>query len=468
MVLKLYNTLTRATEEVTPLNGKEIRMYTCGPTVYDFVHIGNFRTFVVQDLLRRYIKYTGLPLFHVMNITDVDDKIIHNAMESGLAIEDYTARYTEAFLEDMETLCLEKPEVMPRATEHIDQMVDLILKLREMGHTYESEGSIYYRIRSFPDYGKFSRLDLSEVPVGGRIDADEYAKENPRDFVLWKTRKEGEKYWDTPFGPGRPGWHIECSAMSMKYLGESFDLHIGGVDLIFPHHENEIAQSEATTGKPFVRHWVHSEFLLVNGEKMAKSKKNQYTLRDLLVRGFNPMAVRYLLQSVHHRKQLNFTLEGVEQSQSALTRVNEFLLRLREVPDDFPGDTRLNRRVVRARSDFVSALDDDLNTSGALAALFQLIKEVNVLLERKQVGSDNRDHILGFFRDANRVLAVFDVEERGAEDDQVMVLIREREQARFQRDYQQADKIRADLLRQGVELEDTKEGTRWKKRSVEN
>ncbi len=463
MALRLYNTLTRQVEEVKPLDGETIRLYVCGPTVYDFVHIGNFRTFVFQDLLRRYISYKGFPLRHVMNVTDVDDKIIDNARKANLSIKDYTARYAEAFFEDMERLGLQKPDVTPCATDHIDSMVQLILKLREQGCTYESEGSIYYRIDCFSDYGKLSHLDLSQVPTEGRIDADEYTKENPRDFVLWKARKEGEAYWDTVLGPGRPGWHIECSAMSMEYLGESFDLHVGGVDLIFPHHENEIAQSEASTGQPFVRHWVHSEFLLVDGENMSKSKGNQYTLRDILERGYDPLAVRYLLQSVHYRKQLNFTFEGVEQAQSALQRVSDFLLRVREVPAETDENKNLSEKIAQARTDFEAWLDDDLNTSGALGVLFDLIKQVNVSLERQEVGGANRDQILALIADANQVLAVFQVEEQSIENQEIVAMIEQREQARLQRNYQRADEIREALAQQGIILEDTKEGTRWKR-----
>ena len=463
MALRLYNTLTRQVEEVTPLDGETLRLYACGPTVYDFVHIGNFRTFVFQDLLRRYISYKGFPLRHVMNITDVDDKIIDNARKANLSIKDYTARYAEAFFDDMQKLGLQKPDVTPYATDHIDSMVQLILKLRDQGCTYESEGSIYYRIDSFSDYGKLSHLDLSQVSSEGRIDADEYTKENPRDFVLWKARKEGEAYWDTVLGPGRPGWHIECSAMSMEYLGESFDLHVGGVDLIFPHHENEIAQSEASTGQPFVRHWAHSEFLLVDGEKMSKSKGNQYTLRDILERGYDPLAVRYLLQSVHYRKQLNFTFEGVEQAQSALQRVSDFLLRVREVPAETDENKNLSEKIAQARTDFEAWLDDDLNTSGALGVLFDLIRQVNVSLERQEVGGANRDQILALIADANQVLAVFQVEEQSIEDQEIAATIEQREQARRQRNYQRADEIRDALAQQGIILEDTKEGTRWKR-----
>ena len=438
-------------------------MYTCGPTVYDHVHIGNFRTFVFQDLLRRYIKYKGFPLLHVMNITDVDDKIIGKAKEADISISDYTDRYSQAFLEDMETLRIEKPDVIPYATEHIEEMVDLVLKLRDKGHTYERDGSTYYRISTFSDYGKLSRVDLGDTQTAQRTDADEYTKENPRDFVLWKAKKEGETYWDSPLGPGRPGWHLECSAMSMKYLGNSFDIHCGGVDLVFPHHENEIAQSEAATEEPFVRHWIHSEFLLIDSGKMSKSEGNQYTLRDLIKRGCDPLAVRYLLQSVHYRKQLNFTFEGVGQAQAALRRIHDFLLRVGEIPDERPENPDLTKKVAKTLSDFQAGLDDDLNTSVALATLFELMKDTNILLESQEVGGVNRDQILGLFSDANQVFAVFKAEEPGIEDKEIAELIKEREEARRQRDFQRADEIRDLLIARGILLEDTKAGTRWKK-----
>ena len=438
-------------------------MYTCGPTVYDHVHIGNFRTFVFQDLLRRYIKYKGFPLLHVMNITDVDDKIIGKAKEADISISDYTDRYSQAFLEDMETLRIEKPDVIPYATEHIEEMVDLVLKLRDKGHTYERDGSTYYRISTFSDYGKLSRVDLGDTQTAQRTDADEYTKENPRDFVLWKAKKEGETYWDSPLGPGRPGWHLECSAMSMKYLGNSFDIHCGGVDLVFPHHENEIAQSEAATEEPFVRHWIHSEFLLIDSGKMSKSEGNQYTLRDLIKRGCDPLAVRYLLQSVHYRKQLNFTFEGVGQAQAALRRIHDFLLRVGEIPDERPENPDLTQKVAKTLSDFQAGLDDDLNTSVALATLFELMKDTNILLESQEVGGVNRDQILGLFSDANQVFAVFKAEEPGIEDKEIAELIKEREEARRQRDFQRADEIRDLLIARGILLEDTKAGTRWKK-----
>jgi len=392
-------------------------MYTCGPTVYDHVHIGNFRTFVFQDLLRRYIKFKGLPLLHVMNVTDVDDKIIRKAKEAGLSLSEYTDRYAQAFLEDMEALRIEKPDVMPYATKHIEEMVELVLKLRDKGHTYERDGSIYYRISTFSDYGKLSKVDLDNTRSADRTDADEYTKENPRDFVLWKAKKEGEAYWDSPLGPGRPGWHLECSTMSMQYLGNSFDIHCGGVDLVFPHHENEIAQSEAATGEP----------------------------------------------SVHYRKQLNFTFEGVDQAQSALRRIHDFLLRVGEVADERPENPDLTQKVAETRGDFQAGLDDDLNTSVALAALFELMKGTNILLESQEVGGVNRDQILGLFSEAHQVFAVFETEELQIQDQEIAELIEERKEARRQRDFQRSDEIRDLLADRGIVLEDTKAGTRWKR-----
>jgi len=463
MALALYNTLTLKQEPVIPLDDNHIRMYTCGPTVHDFAHIGNFRTFVQQDLLRRYIRFLGFKLTHVMNITDVDDNIITKARDAGVDIAEYTARYGQAFLEDMDQLRIQRPEVMPRATAHIEAMTNLILKLREAGFTYESEGSTYFRIERFPGYGKLSHLEAFEGQSSERIDSDRYDKENPRDFVLWKARKPGEAYWDTPLGPGRPGWHIECSAMSMQYLGQSFDIHAGGIDLVFPHHENEIAQSEAATRLPFVRHWFHCEFLMVEGQKMSKSLGNYYTLRDLLGKGHSPAAIRYLLMSVHYRKQLNFTLEGLEQAGAALQRVNDFILRIREVPSTSPDNPELDDRIARARREFHEGLDDDLNTSVALAALFELIRDTNILLDRRGVGANNRDQILALFSDANLVFDVFQIAEQRLEDEEILQLIEERLQARRNRNFRQADEIRDALSRRGIALEDTKEGTRWKR-----
>lgn len=467
MSLHLYNTLTRTLEPFQPSREGEVRMYTCGPTVYHYVHIGNFRTFIFQDILRRWLVYRGYRLTHVMNITDVEDKIIAGARKAGMSIFDYTRQYEEAFLEDMRSLRIQKPEVMPRATEHIPEMVELVSRLEARGLTYVSEGSVYFRIDRFPEYGKLSQLDAASAGAGrsGRVDDDEYSKENPRDFVLWKAAREGEQSWPSPWGPGRPGWHLECSAMSMKYLGESFDLHCGGVDLIFPHHENEIAQSEGATGHPFVRFWIHGAHLIVEGQKMSKSLGNFYTLRDLLGRGCKPVALRYLLSSVHYRKPLNFTFEGVEQAEAAIRRVNDFLVRVREVSPTAPPTPQLTGRVETALRQFEAALDDDLNTSAALAAIFELIRDLNPALENRQVGGDTRGAVLETFKKFNQVFDVFQVEEESIPDEEVLRLIRERESARKERDFRRADLIRDHLAGLGILLEDTREGTRWKRRS---
>ncbi|HRR57431.1 MAG TPA: cysteine--tRNA ligase [Acidobacteriota bacterium] len=465
MALVVYNSLTKRLEPFEPLNPPEVGMYTCGPTVYHYVHIGNFRTFVFQDILRRYLKYLGYRLLHVMNITDVEDKIIAAARREGVSIREYTQRYEQAFLEDMATLRIERPEIMPRATEHIQDMIALIQRLEERGLTYRSGGSVYYRIANFPNYGKLSGLEVSELDSGrsGRVDEDEYTKEDPRDFVLWKAYREGEAYWDSPFGRGRPGWHLECSTMSMKYLGESFDIHCGGVDLMFPHHENEIAQSEGATGKPFVRYWLHCAHLIVEGQKMSKSLGNFYTLRDLLDRGCKPEALRYLLSSVHYRKPLNFTFEGVHQAEAAVQRINDFLLRVREIPSGAAGGGLLEERIDVARRDFEAAMNDDLNTSAALAALFEFVRDVNPCIDAGELGGGERNRILDFFQSTNRVFDVFQVGPPPLQDEDILRLIREREEARDKRDFARADAIREELRRRGIVLEDTRQGTRWKR-----
>ena len=463
MALRLFNTLTQRVEEFAPLENQSVRMYTCGPTVYHYVHIGNFRTFIFQDILRRYLLYKGYKLNHVMNITDVEDKIITAAAEQGLEIGEYTKTYTEAFLEDMEALRIQRPDLMPRATDHIPEMVELIQRLSGQGLTYEREGSIYFRIDRFPGYGKLSGIDPKELTAGGRQDAEEYSKENPRDFVLWKAPKPGEAYWDSDLGPGRPGWHLECSSMSMKYLGESFDIHCGGVDLIFPHHENEIAQSEGATGNPFVKYWIHGAHLIVEGEKMSKSRGNFYTLRDLLEKGYSPLAIRYLLSSVRYRTQLNFTLEGLGQATSAVARANNFLQKTREIPANRPANDRVQEQIREAREGFEKGLDNDLNTAEALGALFTLIRRANPLLEEASVGAEQKHEILELFSAANQVFDVFEVEGNQLEDERVRELINQREDARRRRDYTRADEIRDQLAGQGIALEDTREGTRWKR-----
>ena len=349
-MLKLHNTLTSTDEDFHPLEDGVVRFYTCGPTVYDYAHIGNFRTFVFQDLLRRYLEYRNYRVIHVMNITDVDDKTIHNARAQGMTLRDYTTKYTEAFLADCKTLRIELPGLLPRATDHIPEMVALIQKLEEKGYTYRKDGSIYFSIARFPGYGRLSKADFSGAQAGASVDTDKYDKENARDFVLWKAKKEGEDFWETEIGPGRPGWHIECSAMSMKYLGETFDIHCGGVDLVFPHHENEIAQSECATGKPFVRYWVHPEFLIVEGQKMSKSLGNFFRLQDLLSQGHSPEAIRYLLLSVHYRKQLNFTMDGLRQAQSSIQRLEDFMLRAKEIANAEEPSSCISARKCRQRA----------------------------------------------------------------------------------------------------------------------
>lgn len=465
MALRFYNTLTQQVEEFAPADGKTVRMYTCGPTVWNYVHIGNLRTFTAQDILRRWLKYRGYTLRHVMNITDVDDRIIQQAAASGQSITQYTAAYIDAFFEDTARLRIERPEVISKATDHIPEMVALIQSLASNGCTYESDGSIYFRISSFPDYGKLSHIRFDGIKAGARIDADKYDKENARDFVLWKARKEGEHYWETPLGPGRPGWHIECSAMAMKYLGETLDIHSGGVDLIFPHHENEIAQSEASSGKPFARFWIHTEHLLVEGQTMSKSLGNFYTLRDLLALGYAPEAVRYLLASVPYRKQLNFTFDGLKAAATAIERLRNFELRLKTSKFAEGANEEIERRTRVALEAFESALDDDLNTAEALGAIFEYIRDANTAMDSAAFAAGNREAALDLLA---RFDAIFDVlrPSSGAaiSDAEIETLIQERAQAKKERDFARADAIRSRLLEAGIVLEDTREGTRWKRK----
>lgn len=463
MPLRLFNTLTQKLEQFVPLQDKSVRMYTCGPTVYDYVHIGNLRTFVIQDVLLRYLLYRGYEVTYVMNITDVDDKIIAGAIGRGVEIEEYTEPYTRAFLKDMETLRITQPDLMPRATQHVPEMLELIQRLSSKGLTYERDGSIYFRIGGFPDYGRLSGIDIAQLSAEGMQDADEYSKEDSRDFVLWKMRKPGEAYWNSELGAGRPGWHLECSTMSMKYLGESFDIHCGGVDLIFPHHENEIAQSEGATGKPFVKYWIHGAHLIVGGEKMSKSRGNFYTLRDLLDQGYDPLAIRYLLASVRYRTQLNFTLDGLQQASRALSRAKNFLQKVQEIPSNREGAEPVQEQIEEAGRDFKKAMDNDLNTAEALGALFTLIRRLNPALESGAVGASHKDEILELFAAADQVFDMFETSEKELQDEKVQELIREREASRKTRDYSRADEIRDELARRGIVLEDTREGTRWKR-----
>ena len=465
MALRFYNTLTQQVEPFSPLHGNTVRMYTCGPTVYNYVHIGNLRTFTFQDILRRWLQYRGYQLDHVMNITDVDDKIIRNATAEHKPLEEYTEKYTQAFLEDTAALRLERPERMVKATKHIPDMVQAIEELGARGYTYQSDGSVYYRISKFPDYGKLSHNDFSGIRAGARVDVDEYDKANARDFVLWKAPKDGEPFWESEIGPGRPGWHIECSVMAMKYLGETLDIHAGGVDLIFPHHENEIAQSEALTSKPFARFWLHSEFLNIEAQKMSKSAGNFYTLRDLMGMGYEPEVVRYLLGSVPYRKKLNFSTDGLKAAATAIERLRNFKLRLET--DKFPegaSETILERTRAALRQ-FEESLDDDLNTAEALAAVFEYIRDTNSAIDAGEFLAGNAISALEFLR---RFDSIFDVlnpsaKEGSLSDAEIDGLIAERIAAKKARDFARADQIRAGLADQGVILEDTKEGVRWKR-----
>src|ERR1700684_4455138 len=384
--IRVHNTLSGKVEPFVPQKPGEVSIYTCGPTVYDYAHIGNYRTFVFQDILRRFLELRGFKLNHVMNLTDVDDRIIANAAKAGVSIRDYTAKFVQAFFDDCKTLSIEAPEHWIRATDYIDDMVKLIQRLQDKSLTYSGEGSIYYRIAKFPEYGKLSKIDVTGIQAGARVDNDRYEKESARDFALWKAPKPGEHFWETPIGPGRPGWHIECSAMALKYLGDTLDIHSGGVDLVFPHHENEIAESEAATGKQFVRYWMHAEHLLVEGEKMSKSLGNFFTLRDLFAKGYKPSALRYALASVPYRRQLNFTFDGLQQASSSVERLRNFADRLAQ--GKFPAGTQksMAKRIAEAAEEFDAGLSDDLNTARALGAVFEFVREANIAIDKGGFG----------------------------------------------------------------------------------
>jgi cysteinyl-tRNA synthetase len=460
-----FNTLTRKKEKFVPLEEGKVRIYTCGPTVYDYAHIGNFRTFVFQDLLRRWLEYRGFKVIQVMNITDVDDKTIRGARKRNIPLKEYTDYYMKAFFEDIEALNLEKAEYYPRATEHIPEMVELIKRLMEKGYAYRGEdGSIYYDISKFKDYGKLSKLKIEELKPGARVKVDEYGKEEARDFALWKAwdEEDGDVFWETEIGKGRPGWHIECSTMAMKYLGETIDIHSGGVDLIFPHHENEIAQSEAATGKPFARYWLHSEHLLVEGRRMAKRYGNFYTLRDLIKMGYDPKAIRYLLMSTHYRQQLNFTFEGLEAAKGAVDRLTTFVRRLLEADGVGCGE-EIKRLMVEVQKRFESAMDDDLNISVALAALFDFVRDVNKLMDENKLSRKEAEEVYGLMMEFDKVLGVIgEVKAEEKLPPEAEELIRRREEARKAKDWATADRIREQLRAMGIILEDTPQGVKWR------
>jgi cysteinyl-tRNA synthetase len=492
MPLRLFNTLSGQIDSLVPMDGKELRMYACGPTVYDYGHIGNFRTFLEIDVLRRFLRLMGMPLRHVMNITDVDDKIIRNAAAAGIPIGEYTPKYVDAFFEDLEALRVERPEIIARATETIDRMVELIQKLAEAGAAYQTDdGSWYFRLKSFPEYGKLSKKDLSGMEDGARVDVDEYEKDSARDFALWKAAKPGETSWETAIGRGRPGWHIECSAMSMKYLGDSFDLHAGGEDLMFPHHENEIAQSESVTHKPLAHHWMHVRFLLVDGRKMSKSEGNFYTLRDLLLKGYKASAIRLALISVPYRHQLNFTFDGLVDATAAIDRLRTFHDRLVKGAFAAGENPEVQAAASKAHEDYLAALANDLNTAEARAPIFDLVRLSNTAMDQGKFFQADRDAV-------SEVLAAFDavfavIEDRDTEptrlavewaklegriadvapellaqqsltDEAINALLAERDTAKKRRDFARADQIRKELTEKGIIIEDSKDGVRWKRK----
>jgi len=495
MALELFNTLSGKIEEFHPLEDNFVRMYDCGPTVYDYGHIGNFRTFVVVDTLRRFLKQSGYKLKHVMNITDVDDKIIRNAARDGVTVQQYTKKYREAFLEDADSLNIEHPEMVVNATDHIQQMARFIAVLVEKGYAYRTDdGSYYFRIAKFPDYGKLSKKDFAGMTDGARVDVDEYDKDNARDFALWKSPKPGEASWETEIGPGRPGWHIECSTMSMEYLGETFDIHAGGEDLIFPHHENEIAQSEAKTGKLFARFWVHARFLLVEGEKMAKSAGNFYTPRDLILMGHKPSSIRFLLMSVPYRKQLNFTFDGLTQAANSVERLRNFKLRLESSQFPEGNSEAIAGMAAKASTEMTAALNDDLNTARALGAMFDLVRDINAAADAGQVRKGDIPALLKALQQFDEIFAVLKdddavkvrntvewakregladkISPETAElakaatlsDADIEKLVAEHSEARKARDFARSDAIRRQLAENGVVLENTKDGVRWRRK----
>ncbi len=466
-MLKFFNTLTRRLEEFHPLEEGKVRMYICGPTVWNFAHIGNFRTFIFGDVLRRYLKYKGYKVTHVFNLTDIDDRIINEAAAKGISIDEFTAPYVTAFWEDFDALGMERPEVTPRATEHIPEMIEIIQKLINNGKAYESDGSIYYRISAFPDYGKLSKIKFEGNITGGseRVDTDKYDKEDARDFALWKLVGPNEEPgWDAPFGRGRPGWHIECSAMSMKYLGETFDIHAGGTDLQFPHHENEIAQSEGATGKLFAKYWIHSEFLKIDDVTMSKSKGNFFTFRDLREQGYSPLAIRYLLLSVPTRKQLNFTFEGLQGAESTVERLRNFRSLVREARTSEGSASEAASYASKALADFESSMDDDFNTAAALAAIHDMVREVNTVLAGPGIKADDREAVLDAISKFDAVLGIFGPEESADLDAEIEALVNERQTARRDRNFARSDAIRDLLAEKGVILEDTKDGVRWRRK----
>jgi cysteinyl-tRNA synthetase len=494
MALRLYNSMSSQMEEFRPLRDNQVRMYACGPTVYDYGHIGNFRSFVAVDLLQRFLRQLGYKVKYVMNITDVDDKIIRNAARDGVSVQQYTERYVKAFVEDSAVIGIEPPQFV-RATDHIPEMAEFVAKLVEKKLAYRADdGSYYFRIRGFPRYGRLSKKDFSGMLDGARVDVDEYDKDSARDFALWKAPKPGEAAWDTAIGSGRPGWHLECSVMSMEELGESFDLHAGGEDLIFPHHENEIAQSESLTGKTLARFWFHVRFLLVEGEKMSKSLGNFFTLRDLVLKGHKPSSIRYLLASVPYRKQLNFTFDGLKQAAVSVERLRNFQQRLKQETFADGSSSEMEKLARETVDRMQSALEDDLNTSQAQAAIFDLVRSANSTLDAGQIKKDDGQALLAAVDKFDEIFAVlasddsakmkrvFDwamaegrekqispelreaVEAGQKSEEEIERKIAAMEAARKARNFAVSDALRAELAGAGIAIENTKDGVRWKRK----
>ena len=464
MPLSFFNTMTRQLEEFTPREAGKAGLYTCGPTIYNYAHIGNFRAYVFEDLLKRYMQYRGYAVHHIMNLTDVEDKLIRTCRETGESLKAITDKYAQAFFEDLDTLGIVRADAYPAATDHIPEMIEIIKALRDKGHTYEANGSIYFRLTSYPEYGRLSHMDMEQLREGGsgRVDNDEYETEDARDFALWKAYvpEDGDVFWETELGKGRPGWHIECSAMAMKFLGPSFDIHCGGVDNIFPHHENEIAQSECCTGKTFVKYWLHCAHLVVEGRKMSKSLGNFYTLRDLVAKGADPLAIRWVLIATHYRQPNNFSFDALEAAGQALQRIRDFRTRLRSLKG---GEGDLTETCVKAEAGFTAAMDDDLNISGALGVVFDFIREVNKAIDDKQVGEAGAQNALALLDRLNAVTGILAPKEDAEAPQDVLDRVLERQAARRAKDFKRSDTLRDELLAEGWIIEDTPDGPRVKR-----
>jgi cysteinyl-tRNA synthetase len=464
MALRFHNSLSRSVQEFKPIKPGLVKLYTCGPTVYNYAHVGNFRAYMFEDLLRRTLEYCGYRVIQVMNLTDVDDKTIRDSRQAGLPLGEFTKKYKDAFFKDLETLRIEPAEEYPAATDHIPEMIDLVQTLIDKGVAYQAEdGSVYFSIAKFANYGQLVKINPEEMRSSERVSSDEYAKESVADFALWKAYdpEDGDVRWNSPWGPGRPGWHIECSAMSMKYLGKTFDIHTGGIDNMFPHHEDEIAQSEAATGKPFVKYWLHCAHLVVDGQKMSKSLGNFYTLREILDKGWSGREVRYVLLYGHYRQALNFSFKSCEDARAALQRIDDFVTRIREVDSDKKNANFANINE-RAENDFLAGLEDDLNIAAAIAALFSFIRDVNKLMDSGQFGREDANTALDTLRKFDSVLGVIDVDLKEEIPEEINAMVEARQQARKNKDFAESDRIRDELAAAGWIVEDTPNGSRIK------